>query len=176
MGRQHPNVLKVRRQKQRMKRAYLKPFNDIKVPRSVGKSDIPDAMHALFDYRGRGSTYWSDFFHGTMPTMLSKERLAVVKRAQELTRDISPECNVIVFRGGITKTIIRFYFATDFSLCFFMKEDWCGMYMDKSEVYEKKKYDLRSPQDRAYDDYNNNRLKWVERVYFPTITPDSPSG
>lgn len=175
MGRQHPNVLKVRKQS-RMRRAYLRQFNDIKVPRNVGLGDIPEDQRAYFYYRRRGNTYWDDFFHTNMPTMLSKERLAAITRANELTKDLSPECNVIVYRGGITKTIIRWYFASDYSYCFFMKEDWLAMEMLKSEEYVKKAFDLRSPKDRAFDDFQNNRLKWVERIKFPTVDPDPPSG
>lgn len=183
MARLHPNVHKFRKQT-RMRRAYLKPFSAglVKVPRSVGKADVPEPMEALFDYRGRGGTYWDNTldrifgFHKAQPLMLSKERLAVIKRLQEMTSQVNPECNVVVHRGGITKTITRFYFASDYSLCFFIKEDWLGMYMDKSETYYKSRIDLRTPRDRAYDDYNNKRLKWVERVYFPTIEPDPPSG
>lgn len=175
MGRQHPNVLKLRKQS-RMRRAWARPFNDIKVPRSVGTADIPEDQRAYFNYRQRGNTYWDDFFAGNCPTMLSKQRLEVIARAQELTKDLSPECNIIVHRGGITKTIIRWYFSADYEYCFFMKEDWLGMYMDKSEEYRKSRLDLRSAKDRAFDDYNNNRLKWVERISFPTVHSEPPSG
>lgn len=175
MARQHPNVLKLRKQA-RMRRAWARQFNDIKVPRKVGTADIPEDQRAYFNYRQRGNTYWDDFFTSNMPTMLSKNKLEVITRAKELTKDLSPECNVIVHRGGITKTIIRFYFSSDFEYCFFMKEDWLEMAMYKSEEYVKSRLDLRSAKDRAYDDYKYKRLKWVERIEFPTIKPDSPSG
>lgn len=177
MGRLHPNVLKVRKQK-RMKRAYLKHYTtEIKVSRSVGKSDIPDNMQALFDYRRRGTTYWDTTldrifgFHKNNPVMFSKERLAAIHRLNEMTSEVSPELNVVVKRGGITKQIIKFYFASDYSVCFFMKEDWLGMYMLKSTTYHGE-----GCRERAYFDFENNRLSWVERIEFPTIVPDSPSG
>lgn len=176
MGRTHPNVIKVAKQS-RARPRYLRPdYGQTHVSRSVGKSGIPDDAQALFEYRRRAMGYWDDFFTRNIPTMLSKQKLACIARAVELTQDISPEMNVVVHRGGITKTVIRYYFRADFSMCFYMREDWLGMFMDKSETYEKLKFDLRSPQERAVDDYNNNRLKWVERIKFPTTIPDSPSG
>lgn len=177
MARLHPNVLKIRKQS-RMRRAYLKHYtSEIKVPRRVGKSDVPDNMQALFDYRGRGTTYWDTTldrifgFHKLNPVMFSKERLAVLRRLSEITNEVAPEVNVVVQRGGITKTITRFYFATDYSVCFFMKEDWLGMYMLKSSTYHGE-----GARDRAYFDYENNRIQWVEKIVLPTITPDAPSG
>lgn len=172
-NRTHPLIIKVRKQK-RMRRAYLRPFNDIKVPRRISTntpepSDDGLNYEDMYKYRTRGSTFWDDFFTTNMPTMLSKGRLAVIARAKELTRDISPECNVIVQRGGITRTITRFYFATDFSLCFFMKEDWRSMFMVKSSPYAGS-----GCRERAMFDFENNRLTWVERIEFPTIYPDPP--
>lgn len=177
MARLHPNVLKIRKQS-RMRRAYLKHYtSEIKVPRRVGKSDVPDNMQALFDYRGRGTTYWDTTldrifgFHKNNPVMFSKERLAAIKRLNELTSEVAPECNVTVKKGGITKVVIKFYFATDFRECFFMKEDWLGMVMYKSSSYFGE-----GARDRAYFDFENNRIQWVEKIVLPTITPDAPSG
>lgn len=63
MGRLHPNVLKVRKQKRQGRRAYLTSvYSLIKVPRSVGKSDIPESSRAMFDYRARGNTSAYDPF------------------------------------------------------------------------------------------------------------------
>lgn len=178
MGRLHPNVLKDRKQR-RMKRAYMKSYSAevIKVPRSVGKSDVPDKMQGLFDYRGRGTTYWDTTldrifgFHKNNPLMFSQERLAAIKRLNEMTNEVSPECNVVISKGGITKTVIKFYFATDYSVCFFMKEDWLGMCVYKSMTYHGE-----GCRERAYFDLENKRISWVERIDLPTIVPDAPSG
>lgn len=182
MGRLHPNVIKVRKQK-RMRRAYLKPYSAefIKVSRNINK-DTPvrvDGLDysAMYDYRSRGNSYWDTEldkifgFHKNQPVMFSKQRLAVLKRLVELTNEVEPSCNVVVKKGGITKTVIKFYFATDFSVCFFMKEDWLSMVMLKSSTYHGE-----GCRERAYFALNNNRIEWVERIDFPTITPDAPSG
>lgn len=182
MGRLHPNVIKVRKQK-RMRRAYLKPFSAefIKVSRNINK-DTPvkvDGLDysAMYDYRARGTTYWDTYldaifgFTKNQPVMFSKQRLLALKRLNELTNEVSPECNVVVQRGGITKTILRFYFATDFSVCFFMKEYTLERYMLKSSTFHGD-----GCRDRAYFALNNNRLEWVERIEFPTVAPDAPSG
>lgn len=163
MARRHPNELKLK--KQRMKRAYLNSYNGIRVSRSVGKGHIPESSQALFDYRARGSTYWEDFFHKNQPLMLSKDRAECIRRARAATEGVSPECNVVVKRGGITKTIIRLYFSTDYSYCFLMKEDWRQMCMFKSSPFA-------GPGcvDRAkYMAANSlHQVLWVERIDFPT--------
>jgi hypothetical protein len=63
MGRLHPNVLKIRKQKRLGRRAWFKDYGGaIHVPRSVGKSDIPNDAQALFNYRDRGNTPETDAF------------------------------------------------------------------------------------------------------------------
>lgn len=53
MGRIPPNVLKLRKQKRQGRRAYLSRYNEMHVPRSVGKSGIPKDAVPLFSYRDR---------------------------------------------------------------------------------------------------------------------------
>lgn len=50
-----------------MKRAYLNPFNRIYVPRSVGKSGIPEDAKALFNYRDRAKGFFDDVFDRLFP-------------------------------------------------------------------------------------------------------------
>lgn len=177
MGRLHPNVLKLRKQKRQGKRAYLKSyFGEIKVPRSVGTSGIPEDAKAMFDYRTRGGTFWDDTLDKLFglprgnPLMFSQERMAVIKKLQQLTAEVPAECNVVVRRGGITKTTLRFYFTPDYTRCFFMQTNTNEMVVLKSKVYCG-----AGAKDRAYFDLANNRLEWWDRVTLPTILdPDVP--
>jgi len=66
MGRIPPNVLKLHKQK-RMRRAYLNPFNRMYVPRSVGKSGIPEDAKALFNYRDRAKGFFDPVFDRLFP-------------------------------------------------------------------------------------------------------------
>jgi hypothetical protein len=172
MGKIHPNVLKLKKQ-QRMRRAYLKPYSAamVKVPMSNSKAHIPEDAQALFDYRGRAYGYFLDLFDKRGVTMLSKERMAVLHRLSEMLHDVAPECNVILRRGGITKTIIRMYFTPDFHLCYFMKEDWRS-----GDMYKSMSYHGNGARERAMFAFDNNRIEWVDRVPIPITSPESPSG
>lgn len=72
MGRIPPNVLKYRKQKrQASRRAYLtNVFSVIKVPRTVGKSNVPESSRPMFDYRDRGGDYYNAFIDLIMPGRL----------------------------------------------------------------------------------------------------------
>lgn len=162
-----PNIIKYRKQK-RMRRAYLKKYSgEIHVPaQHMDKAMVPRGMEGILDYRKRGNTFWENYLD-QQSMMLSvprrvalyKSRLELVNKLNCLTQEVIPEMNVVVHRGGITKTVIRFYFATDFMKCFFMKEDWIDMVMWKSTTY----YGSMS-RDRAYFDLNANRIEWVDRI------------
>lgn len=166
MAKTHPNVLKIQRQK-RMRRAYLKGYDMgtlIKVQRRVGTGDIPKEHLGYFDYRRRGNTFWDTYLDKQVPIMESnkrldalwKSRLECVNQLNTLTQLVMPEMNVVIYRGGITKIIVRFYFSSDYTKCFFMKEDWNAMVIHKSGVYGSK--------DRAMFNWHNKSVNWYESV------------
>ena len=69
MGRLHPNVLKLRKQKRNGKRAWFKDYGgSIHVPRSVGKTSIPEDSQALFNYRDRAKGVYDPFLEAIFPT------------------------------------------------------------------------------------------------------------
>lgn len=67
MGRVPPNVLKLRKQNRQGPRAYLNRFNQMHVPRSVGKSGIPEDAKPLFDYRERAKGFFDPTFDRLFP-------------------------------------------------------------------------------------------------------------
>lgn len=74
MGRRHPNVLKAAKQRREGRRAWFKDYGgSIHVPRSVGKSDVPDDAQALFNYRDRGNSYYDPFLNAIFPGVTPKE-------------------------------------------------------------------------------------------------------
>lgn len=153
-NRTHPNVIKVRKQKRNGRRAYLTPiFGLIKVTRSVGKSDVPDKMRALFDYRARGK-----FDASEVPSskMLSAERMQAIRRMQEQGK-IPDHLEITVRRGGITKTVTKFCFQSDFRICFWIKEDFLNMV-----VYKSQEYHGEGAKNRAYFDLEHDRIPWME--------------
>lgn len=165
---------KAKKQK-RMRRAYLKHYSGlIKVGQSIDKSKVPRGMEGIVDYRHRGNTYWDAVFDKQVPLMLShprlealrKSRLECINKLNNLTKEVVPEMNVVLQRGGITKTILRFYFSSDYTTCFFMLEDWSGMYMLKSGVYGSK--------DRALFAYDHKTINWMERIDLPQINETLP--
>lgn len=170
MARLKSNDIKLKKQK-RMRRAYLKGYDMgtmIRVQRRVGSGDIPEEHLGYFNYRARGNSYWDEYLEAKFPSrgMVSAERQACLARLEELTREVIPEMNVIMQRGGITKTIIRFYFSSDYKKCFFMKEDWNEMAMYKSGEYGSK--------ERAMFNYKNKSVNWLTRVELPQIYEQQP--
>lgn len=174
MARRHPNVIKVKKQA-RMRRAYLKQyFGMIKVGQAIDKSKVPRGAEGIVDYRQRGNTYWDTYLDSKFPSrgMISKERQEAIRKSKLdcvnqlncLTQEVLPELNVVVRRGGITKTVLRFYFASDYKTCFFMKEDWRNMCIYKSLVYCG-----QGAKDRAYFDLEHNRISWVDRIDLPQV-------
>lgn len=171
MGRQSSNQIKVKKQK-RMRRAYLKQyFGVIKVGQAIDKSKVPRGMEGIVDYRQRGNTYWDAYLEAKFPSKgmesperqeaLRKSRLDCVDKLNCLTQEVVPEMNVVIYRGGITKTIVRFYFSSDYTTCFFMKEDWNAMVIHKSGVYGSK--------DRAMFNWRNKSVNWFESVPIPLV-------
>lgn len=73
MGRTHPNVLKARKQRRMGRRAYLtSQYSLIHVPRSIGKSDIPEDAQPLFDYRSRGKSVYDPWLEAIFPGVKPK--------------------------------------------------------------------------------------------------------
>lgn len=177
------NIGKVKKQS-RMRRAYLKGHDMgslIRVARRISTADIPEKDLGYFAYRARGNSYWDEYLEKKFPSrgMISKQRqealrksrLELVNQLNCLTQEVPPEMNIVVRKGGITKTVIRFFFESDYKTCFFMKEDFRANCIYKSVVYKG-----AEARDRAFFDLEHNRILWVERIEFPTELPDDPTS
>lgn len=184
MAKRNNNILKAKKQA-RMRRAYLKGYDMgtlIRVQRRIGRGDIEEKMLPYFDYRKRGNSFWDPYLEAKFPSrgMISKERLAaldlsrrqkVMATLEEWGKLVLEEMNVIVGRGGITKTITRLFWNSDDRLCFFTKEDYLNMTIMKSMEYRGE-----GAKERAYFALNNNRIEWFESVDLTALLiPDAPA-
>lgn len=102
MGRVPPNVLKLRKQKRKGSRAYLNRFNSIHVPRSVGKSGIPEDAKPLFDYRERAKGFFDPVFDRLFPSWPSKPSDWSSEHASDkiLDKDGNPIPELVGVRNG----------------------------------------------------------------------------
>lgn len=179
MGRQTANQLKVKKQA-RMRRAYLKHYSGmIKVGQTVDKSKVPRGAEGIIDYRHRGNTYWDTVVEnilGEVPLMISeprrvaiyKSRLACINELNCLTQEVVPEMNVVLQRGGITKTVLRFFYSSDYTTCFFMYEDWLGGYILKSGVYgSKDRAILAFELSKSHLVGPKSKINWMHRIPLP---------
>ena len=65
----NPNILKAQKQRRKGRRAWFNDYGGaIHVPRSVGKSFIPDDAQALFNYRDRAKGTFDPFLEAIFPT------------------------------------------------------------------------------------------------------------
>jgi hypothetical protein len=144
-----------------MRRAYLKGYDMgslIKTKRALDKAHIPEEHMAYFDYRRRGNSWWDPYLEAKFPSkgQISKERQACIDKMEQLIHGSVPELNVVVQRGGITKTIIRMFYSSDYTNVFFIKEDYTEMVFLKSGVYGSK--------ERAMFNLKNNSVNWFHRT------------
>lgn len=173
MGRLHPNVLKVRKQKRQGRRAYLTSvYSLIKVPRSVGKADIPENARAMFDYRARGNTVsydpWLDaIFPGVKQQ--GKERKFALELAEEqrligMVED--PDvCDYITLKtSDLQQKRLTFVFNRAHTRCFFIEVTYAdaNSFAMKSKVYGSK--------DRAMFDFEHKRISWMEFIELSTLS------
>lgn len=172
MGRQSQNQLKVKKQT-RMRRAYRKGYDMgslMKAKRSVGTTGIQKEHLDYFAYRRRGNSYWDEYLEAKWPSrgQISPNRQAALARLEEMTNEVVPEMNIVLYKGGITKTILRMYFSSDYSVVFFMYEDWHGGYMLKSGIYKSRERAML-----AYESSKRNLLSgtinWFTRIDLPFI-------
>src|SRR5258708_2142427 len=116
MAKRNPNMLKLQKWK-RMRRAYLKGTDiasEIKVKRRISTNEIPKEHIDYFAYRHRGNTFWDPYLEAKFPSRgkISKERLACLEKIAEWSQLVLEEMNVVVHRGGITKTLTRFFYSS----------------------------------------------------------------
>lgn len=182
--RRNPKALKAAKQK-RMRSAYLKPYDIsayIKVKSRQGKDGIPDEQLPYFDYRKRGNTFWDPYLEVKYPSrgMISDPRRAalaaanrerVMKTLDEWSQLVLEEMNIVVHRGGITKTVTRLFWSSDDQLVFFTKEDELNACIFKSMSFHGE-----GAKNRAYFALLHNQIDWVERLDLGLTEPDPPSG
>lgn len=162
MGRIPPNVLKLRKQKRKGRRAYLNQ-GKIYVPRSVGKSFIPEDSKPLFDYRERVKSYAIPFLERIFPSMKGEERRFALERAEEEKLIASVEdpdvCDCYtVAQGGITKTRLTLVYNLRKTRLYFIEVAYRegASYMMKSIVY--------GAEDRALFAYHHKQINWLECI------------
>ncbi len=162
MARRNPKALKAANQR-RMRAAYLKPYDiasyvHVKA-RGPALADIPEDQIAYFAYRKRGNSFWDPYLEAKFPSrgMVSAERQAVLAKIAEWSQLVLEEMNVIVHRGGITKTVTRLFFNSDYTVCFFTKEDYQQML-----IYKSIEYRGGGARERAYFAFNHNQIAWLE--------------
>lgn len=180
MGRQHPNVLKAKKQK-RMRRAYLNEFNRIAVPRRISQNTPApsnDAMDysGMYEYRKRGKgfydPYWDALFPGKKNVSIEKKYCMTRAEEERVINMLADEADnfLTVREGGITKTRVTWMFNRKKTRNFFVET--CthpsGMYIKKSMVY--------CAEERAIFAFKNNRIEWEELVPLAVDEPDPPSG
>lgn len=161
MARRNPKALKAAKQN-RMRAAYLKGTDiasEIKVKRRISLADIPTDQLGYFNYRARANTFWDPYLEAKFPSrgMISNERKTVLAKIEEWSRLVLEEMNVIVHVGGITKTTTRLFFNSDYTLCFFTKEDFSKMLVFKSIEYRGS-----GARERAYLALKQNKIDWLE--------------
>src|SRR6185369_4395763 len=168
MGRLHPNVLKLRKQKRQGPRAWFKDYGGaIHVPRSVGKSSIPDDAQALFNYRDRGNTAAFDpfldaIFPGVKQTSL--RRKFALERADEekLIHRISGDdfCDFITIRDNKRLQSRLTYIFNRKKTRFFFIEVWYAE--GASFIRISKEYGERDSAIFDIHNLNIGFIRWVE--------------
>lgn len=188
--RRNPKALKAAKQK-RMRSAYLKPYDIsayIKIksrPKGTPASmdGIPEDQIPYFNYRKRGNTFWDPYLEAKYPSrgMISDPRRAalaaanrehVMKTLDEWSQLVLEEMNVVMHRGGITKTVTRLFWSSDERYCFFTKEDYREKVIFKSIPFHGE-----GCKDRAKFALANNQIDWIEKCDLSgLVEPDPPSG
>lgn len=177
MGRKSANSLKVAKQRRQGRRAYLTSvYSLIRVPRSVGKSDIPEDAVGLFDYRSRGNSSYDPYLNAIFPGIktTSAERKFSIDRSEEERLvgllEHPDVCDYVTLRkGGITKTRLTFVFNRGCTSCFFLEV--CAVpgnsYVMKSKLY--------GSRDRAMFDLEHKRVTWLECLPLTSLSLVLPS-
>jgi len=168
MGRLHPNVLKVRKQKRQGRRAWFKDYGGaVHVPRSVGKSDIPDDAQALFNYRDRGNTTAFDpFLNAIFPGVKSTsvERKFALTRADEekLIDRLSQDdfCDFVTLKDTPKLQTRLTYIFNRKKTRFFFVEVWYAE--EASFLRISKEYGERDNQIFNFSHFNTGFIRWVE--------------
>lgn len=170
MGRTHPNVLKVRKQKRKGRRAYLTSvYSLIQVPRSVGVSGIPENAKALFAYRERGKGFYDGWLETIFPGRKSTsiERKYAIERAEQERLlafcDQEDVCDFHTVRDyPLQNKRLTIVFNRKKDLVYFIEV----RYFEQT-VYKSKQY---GSYDRAMFDFEHKRISWHESLHLESLT------
>lgn len=160
MGRTHPNVLKLRKQKRQGRRAYLtSKYSIISVPRSVGNEALaqwPDAARPLFDYASHmkgDNRFFDPFLKAVLPNV--EYCLTEAKEEEALYNLVCSEDCVDFFTvkdAPIQNYRLSLIFNRKKTVLFFIKADYSIKVVEKSKQY--------GSQERAMFDLQHNRISW----------------
>lgn len=194
MGRIPPNVLKLRKQKRQGRRAYLSRYNEMYVPRSVGKSGIPEDAKALFDYRERAKGFFDPVFDRLFPAFPSKpsdwsseganpkfpeilenigERngrrwaLELAEQERIINSIADPEVcdSYTVAEGGITRTRLTLVYNMRKTRLYFIEV----AARDNGASYLMKSM-VYGAEDNALTAYRLKRITWLECLPLASLT------
>lgn len=175
MGRIHPNVLKLRKQKRQGRRAYLTTkYSSIHVPRAVGKDALaqwPEQAQALFDYKSHlkgDNRFFDPFLKAVLPNV--EYCLAKAEEEAKLYGFIAEE-ECIDFHtlrdAPIQQYRLSIIFNRKKTVCFFIKADYVNKVVEKSKRY--------GSYERAMFDFHHNRISWHYVLPLESLTVVLPS-
>jgi hypothetical protein len=161
MGRIHPNVLKLRKQKRRNgRRAYLtSKFSSIHVPRAVGKDALaqwPEAARPMLSYSDHmkgDNRFFDPFLKAVLPSV--EYCLAKAEEEQALHDLIVTEECVDFFTvrdAPVQQYRLTIIFNRKKTVLYFIKADFLNKVVEKSKQY--------GSQERAMFDLQHNRVSW----------------
>src|SRR6266852_4101349 len=170
MGRKHPNVLKLQRQRRSGRRAYLtSKFSIIHVPRQISTSHIPEDAEPLFRRR---YDVWDDaYLNAIFPGIKqdSQERNFAIERSEEekllaLVADPDVGDYITLPVGEMTKTRYTFVFNRQKSRCYLLEIAYRENASDcmKSTVY--------GSEERAMFDFKHQRISWMEFLELSSLS------
>lgn len=164
MGRLHPNVLKLRKQK-RMRRAYLNQFNRIHVPRSSGLTSFPEHAHNLL--RPKYESWGDDAFLNTIFPGVQQEssrRKFALERADEekLIERLSQEdfCDFVTLKDNKKMQTRLTYIFNRKKTKFFFVEVW---YAEAASFLRiSKEYGDKDRSIFDFGNFNTGHISWQE--------------
>lgn len=206
MARQHPNVLKAKKQK-RMRRAYLKPYSasQVHVPQQIDKSKVPASAEGIFDYRQRGKGFFDPYWDAVFPGVkrdsqwrsTPTEAKAIVKssglpypnqgeddrlngRKYCMTRAEEERIVDMLADEADEFLTVREGGITKTRLTWMFNRKKTRNFFVLTCLHPSGMYVKKSmvycAEERAMFALKNNRIEWLEHLPLATQEPDPPSG
>lgn len=157
MGRIHPNVLKLRKQKRNSsRRAYLTTkFSIIHVPRTLGMSGIPEDARPMFSYADHlkgNNALFEPFLKAVLPSVAFCLEPTEEQKLIELIQHEEVVDFFTVRDAPIQHYRLSLVFNRKKTVLFFVKVDFANKIVEKSKQY--------GSYDRAMFDLQHNRISY----------------